>query len=453
MATVFEKMIQDFSKKDTQKLLQECMELDVKKIKKIPLRYRLIAVGFVSHMTLEELDNKLKENGCEQLYARNRIEATLIYAFLKGLSYEEWVKLEKVCEEQFTEGSDKWFQGSAVSYRELCAYIKENQNRSGIDNETKKMTKYLKSQIEKSETERDFLRFMENNQEDFSEVREKARYYFCKYLNYYIEEKIEAYLESRKTGFGVEQATAELNVLKCVALLRHRFENDEEIRESLLDCSLSFGNIYDAFNYFYFEYISIDWLEVLLEFYSGNVEDMSTEEQRKLAQAIRSYEKGWDEMSDTEVIRKKLEEKEEQELRLDREFSLNAADDDNGDKGYQKNRSGEKSVRNFIRGNTDLDRTSLICYLLFLGQESLSHPEREITQEKLDYILKECGFSNLRYTDDFDRFVIQYLQADDRVDFLMESVTAAAMEEKNFYLYHMYQGAVSENEKLNILIH
>ena len=58
----------------------------------------------------------------------------------------------------------------------------------------------------------------------------------------------------------------------------------------------------------------------------------------------------------------------------------------------------------------------------------------------------------LRDGDDFDRFVIQYLEVDDRMGFLMESVADAARSEKNFYLYHMYQGAVSENKKLRTLI-
>ena len=40
-------------------------------------------------MSLEQLDQKLQVNGCEQLYARNFIEATLIYAFNNKLTYQE----------------------------------------------------------------------------------------------------------------------------------------------------------------------------------------------------------------------------------------------------------------------------------------------------------------------------------------------------------------------------
>lgn len=142
---------------------------------------------------------------------------------------------------------------------------------------------------------------------------------------------------------------------------------------------------------------------------------------------------------------------EELELIKDRQY-VRAEAGKEKEHGYQKNRSGEKSVRNYMKGLTDLDRTTLICYLLFLGQESLQNKERIMTEKRLSQILLECGYAMLRENDDFDRFVIQYLQADDRTGFLIESVTAAAKEEKNFYLYHMYQGAVNANEKLKNLI-
>lgn len=83
MGSIFEQMIEGFSQKDTGVFLDECMntKLNVKQIRKIPVRYRIIAAGFVSHMNLEDLNQKLEDNGCERLYARNITEASLIYAF------------------------------------------------------------------------------------------------------------------------------------------------------------------------------------------------------------------------------------------------------------------------------------------------------------------------------------------------------------------------------------
>ncbi len=63
MTSLFEKMMQSFSKKDTAQLLGTCMEFDAGKMKRIPLRYRLIAMGFVTQMTLEELEARLERTG------------------------------------------------------------------------------------------------------------------------------------------------------------------------------------------------------------------------------------------------------------------------------------------------------------------------------------------------------------------------------------------------------
>ncbi len=451
MASTFEKMIQDFSKKDTTKLLEDCMKMDAKKMKKIPLRYRLIALGFVSHMSLEQLENKLKENDCEQLYARNFTETSLIYAFYNGLSYSQWVQLEALSRKKLIEEKkDLWFNDSIVTYGDLLKYIEANSEIRQKGIKTQKVTKRLKEQIKNQESQEAFLAFMESNQQDFRIVREKTRYYFCKYLSYYIEEKIENYLLARKNRFGLEQAAAELNILKCTAKLRQKFHDDDEIREMLKTCGISFGNIYDAFNYYYFEYISSDWMEIQMEYYGSNLEDLSKSERSKLARAIRTYKNGWESLSDEEVIKKKLQEMEETERELDVEYALTKNGENN--KAYRKNRMGEKSVRSYIRGMVDIDRTTLICYLLFFGQDSLRHREWVITEERLNEILGECGYAVLRKENEFDWFIIQYLESDDKMGFLMDSVTRVAMEEKNFYLYHMYQGAVNENSKLTELL-
>ena len=46
---------------------------------------------------------------------------------------------------------------------------------------------------------KNFIAFMNENQKQFSEVREKARYYFCKYLYFYIEERCENYYDKCRT--------------------------------------------------------------------------------------------------------------------------------------------------------------------------------------------------------------------------------------------------------------
>lgn len=452
MPAIFEKMVEDFRKKDTEQLLDECMHPDVNIIKKIPLRYRLIAYGFMKNLTLEELEHKLIENGCETLYARNPIEASLIYAFSRKMKFEEWKALEEKERAVSAKLETKWFKSSGVTYKELEQYVLENSEISDGTMQTAKVTHKLKDKIENYGTEEEFLQFLETNRQDFSLVREKARYYYCKYLKMYIDEKIEKYIIAEKTGFGVEQAAMELNVLKCAVLLRKKQPDEGKLKEKLSDTTISFGNIYDAFNYFYFGYITMDWLEVLLEYYGNDIDKMNSAQKEKLARGIRAYERDWNSMSDDEVIQLKLKQEEEKEEKLDEEYALIYQDDIAGNRGYQKNRSGEKSVRNYIKGIADLDRTTLICYLIFFGQNIEEAGKEAITKQRLDHILMECGYAPLREKDDFDHFLIQYFMADDRVDFLMESVTKSAIEEKNFYFYHMYHGAGSEDKKLKNLL-
>ena len=93
---------------------------------------------------------------------------------------------------------------------------------------------------------------------------------------------------ARKTGFGLEQAAMELNILKCSAMLRKKFKDEEELRCKLKECNISFGNLYDAFNYFYFGYISMNWLEILLEYYGSSIEKLSSRQKKNTREVV-----GW----------------------------------------------------------------------------------------------------------------------------------------------------------------
>ena len=75
-----------------------------------------------------------------------------------------------------------------------------------------------------------------------------------------------------------------------------------------------------------------------------------------------------------------------------------------------------------------------------------------ITQKRLNAILAECGFPGLREKDEFDSFVMKYMNADDPVDYLMESVTQYAFANRNFFLYHMYQESVSNEAQFEKLL-
>ena len=64
-----------------------------KKIDSYPLRYRIIYKGFCNQWSLAELNAALQEKNEEVLYARDLIEASLIYAFQKKLTFDHWYSL------------------------------------------------------------------------------------------------------------------------------------------------------------------------------------------------------------------------------------------------------------------------------------------------------------------------------------------------------------------------
>ena len=113
---------------------------------------------------------------------------------------------------------------------------------------------------------------------------------------------------------------------------------------------------------------------------------------------------------------------------------------------------GENTVRKYLKGALDLDRTTFICFLIFFGSDLVKPARLFIDRERLNQVLVESGFRQLDQYDDFDYFVINYLNADDPTDYLMEEVTRYAFSEENFYLYKLYQASRSDDADIRKLI-
>ena len=431
---------------DGDKMLEECMTFDVKKTKKIPMRYRMIALGFVKGLSLEEVNAKLEEKGCDRLYARNFWEAGLVYAFLNGLTYQEWRKLEEDCRDIRRKAGDKsrYFTEAKITFRDVEDYVRDCSDEENGQLVTRHLTMLIERQIADIHGgEEAFRRFLSENTGLFSQVREKARYYFCKYLYGYLQDKAEQYIRALETGRGTEDALSELMAFKNVTKLKKKKRTPQEVRELLRESGISSGEIFDAFNYFYFEYVSINWVEVLLEYYSaGDILLLPARQKKELADALRGIDASLAGLGDEEVIRRQAEEMQRREEELDAIYSL-----DGDNRGYQRNRSGENAVRDMIKGRVDIDRTTLICFLLFFAGENRSAARGGIHRERLDEILTECGFAPLREEDDFDFFVEEYLTAQEPQMYLMEEVTRYARNRENFYLYEMYKDARSLEEE------
>ena len=454
--SVFDRMITELSEHKSDGYLEESMKQDASVLSNIPRRYRLIAMGFVKQYNLDEVNELLLERGCEKLYARSSLEAEFIYAFSNGLSYERWKEMHNHLAESGDIGAPPVgiLNGKNLCMGTLRDYILLGSDKSGELN-TLHLTRALEKNIASLPSdEANFAAFLRNNISQFSEVREKARYYFCKYLYAYLQCRVsqclKAAVNKEQNKAEWEDAVSEMAVLRGLTALKRKNMTPVEMKKFLYTAPLSCGGVYDAFNYYYFDYVSCDWMQVLLEYF-GEPAMLPADKKKELADAIRAYRPEWEQFDDEAVIGLKYEEYEREEELLDDAYSLSGSS-----RGYQRNRRGEKSIRSYITGALDIDRTTLIFYLIFFDRcsnyESERIPVPPITEDRLNQILSACGFSQLNPDDDVDGFVLEYLQLEDPVDFLMESVTESALAQKNFYLYHMYNSSVSNVSQLGKLL-
>lgn len=449
--SIFDQIVNELSVEDSgTEQLNQCMQFNYSLSRKVPLRYKIIAIGFVRHYTLEELNNKLQEYGLSKLYARNLWEASLLFAFSNSLSYEEWKDLSDHIHSirDSVNSPEDVLSGPNVTMKILREYIESNSGGENAELLTKHRTRHLESALKRIHASEEFIEYLRSNVSQFSVVREKTRYYFCKYLYYYLERKIEDYIKiaSRGIQYRMEDLMDELSIFKGASKVKRSAMKEELIRELLENASISCGVLYAEFNEFFFDYVSLDWMHILLE-QAGNLSKLPPKNIEKIANAARHYDKKYKKKENLEIIMDLNKKMEIHEQKLDEEASLNSEN-----RGYQKNRMGENTVRKYLKGALDLDRTTFICFMIFFGSDLIKPARLFINRERLDQVLVESGFKQLDQYDDFDYFVINYLNAEDPTDYLMEEVTRYAFSEENFYLYKLYQASRSDDADIKKLM-
>lgn len=436
--SLFDSLISELISADPGKsLLDICLSGNQKAIRSVPLRFRLIALGFVKGLSLEEVNSRLVENGCDRLYARSLSEATLIYAFSNGLKYNEWklINTESLALRDRL-SADTYMAKGSISLADVREFVNNNSVYEDDLALTLHRTQMLQDDLSSAKPgSRQLSDFLLSNISSFCNYREKSRYYFCKYLMYYLESRRDAYLRVLPDAFSDPAALDELSVFKSITSLRRKKHTKEEAAELLEDAGISFGEVYQNFQDFYFEYTSQDWMDIMLDRY-GDIASLSEKQKKALAALIRKYYPKKADLSDEELIRWQQDETERREADLD------------SDRSYQKDRAGENFLRKVVRGELDLDRTTLMAFMLFFDSTSEVPEEHRVDEDRLNEILSESGFSELDPESLIDDFFTDYMQADDPITFLIEEAEIMAMSEENFYLYKTYLGSRNTESEL-----
>lgn len=435
----------------------------------LPRRLEILAEGFVRGWNAEQVNEKLLENDCETLYARSYFEASLLFAFDNKMEYSRWKELFSQCRKIYDESSNLSgvFSGGKITLKQLEAYISQESNTML---QTEYLTQWMQTELKKQKSEQGFQNFMNENLAHFSSVREKARYYFCKYLYYYIREKCSSYyknceiseklrrqygntLPQDERGMPEKFALEELTFLKPLTKLKKEADKAkpgmtiQEKKEYLENASLTPGGIFDEFNYFYFGYISADWLEVLFELY-GEFGKWPEQTKLKIARSLSLCSACADreeEKAALKELEKMAEEQRKREEALDQEH---IRDPRIKKKLYQRGRSGEDYFRDFILGKKDINRSTLISFLMFVNARLSLDADNKITIPRLNRILVNCGFAQLRPGHGFDKFVMNFLKARDPMEVVESEVESQVVKGNDFYLYRVYRDAYCHQSEL-----
>lgn len=440
-------LISELLSSENKDILNPDMFKDEKIAKNIPLRYKIIAAAFVNKGTLNELNAFLVSHSCEQLYARNPYEATLIYAFSNGLSYDEWRKLLE--ESEFIRSkvnNEPLLSSGRLSLRDIREYVAKNSaDASESFYETNHRTSNIKNQLSDANPDRkELLKFLLRNTTEFSFVRESTRYYFCKYLMYFLETRKQDYCRALESGQRVATALSRLSVFKVQSTLSRKKHTSEEASALIDEAPISLSAIYDEFQSFYFEYTTMDWMNVLLERY--DIYNLSASQKRDVANYLRNYNPSLSKKSDEEVIAWQQAEMERRDAEADFEYSL---DNDNSS---TPSRVGETFLRKVLRGTVDLDRTTFLSFLIFFDKESDIPEEHRITEDRLRDVLNNCGFPVLNSEREIDDFIIEYMNANDPMSLLLQEAEIMAMSQENFYLYKSHLASKSKSSEWENLL-
>ena len=438
---IYETMLEEFVQNhESEELLVNAMDIQNFQTKKtIPLRYRLIAMAFIKQMSVEDLNNELINNGCQPLYARSSFEATIIYALYQSLSYKQWLSLNKICEKARKDYFEKesvtgYFKDGKITFRELEQYVLEFSQLQNGELHTKQLTKELSHEIKGlSKDFGEFLLLYINNLEKFSEVREKTRYYFCKYLYYHLLDKIDVYKKRVINRAPTQEELLNLLPIKVESKLRRRVVDEDKLMEIIRDCSISPGEIFEEFNYYFFGYISSDWIEICLE-EAGGVDELTKEQVTVIADYLRRN------IFKNDPVRLEYNDNALVAYQIEQIHKIESEE--------KTSRKGEKVIRKYLRGDLDLNRTTLVCFLLFFGSSVISREDIRINESRINEILDECGFSMLRKKDPFDHFVITYLKQKDPVSYLMEEMDEYIENGKSIFLYEMYKDSKSNAKEI-----
>lgn len=201
----------------------------------------------------------LQEKNEEVLYARDLIEASLIYAFQKKLTFDHWYSLIVQIREFESSGSYDGFlingfngSYSAFPLARMENYVQMNSCFYAETMYTLQRTLTVEKDLGRLGENQEFVSYMCENIRMFCDGREKSRYYICKYFLFYLNTRIKYYMASDKNRRIKRNIYLDLPLSNISKMdpNRHAHMSEEEIKECLATAKISPNKLFELLNRF-----------------------------------------------------------------------------------------------------------------------------------------------------------------------------------------------------------
>ena len=412
-----------FSDSAFEQATEDAVRFDADMLKRAPLRVRLILKGLVNGADAAQVNKALLEHGCPTLYARSYREAVLIYALNQHLRLLQYQTLQRQCDDLREQADHRDMPPKSVTLHWLREYVEKYSSKEGTRLVTGTLTKQLADSLGEVESDEALLQILNENIAAFSEVREKTRYYFCKYLLYYLDNRVEDYFNAKRTKVGFSFAEEQIRTLfRGISYLkRHKSEEEGKLRTVLEEAPISLGGVFEDFSYFFFYYNVQPWTDLLGEAYGDDLAQIPTYLKEKYLRAVRCPSRPDLDQAVAQMMRRQEAEAEQ---------------------ATSTERCGETALRKYFRGQLDMDRVTFLCFLLFFSATSQIPAGQQLEERRVNEILVNCGFPMLQPDQPFDAFVCRFLgydSLDAAWDYVMEEVNRAVMRGEDSFLYRSYR--------------
>lgn len=403
----------------------------------IPKRLQVILFCFLVKADYTLANQLLTSCGHGKLNARSILDATIIYSLKMKHSFDQWAQLFEVADSKYKEyiqNSEKREYDLTIS--SLRSYVESQKRLLNGQIITFSPTEELNNNIQNQHTSRDFLNLLINNFNLMSEYRVKTRLRIVEALLDYIDKQVIDFVTAynnyllNENSFNEKRLKKIYDQLVIIGRLKNGvflsnvvdkkclpIINDVMIFDSL---SIVSSKVCDSYTNFYHQanLLNVD-----------RIKDIK--EKELLAKISKETKNVVDHEKD-----KSINSKEEN-------ASANVTEIDNNEvydfeEGITKNltnRYVNKDFENMLLGYMDANRKFFISFLIFTGNKDI---------QSLNSKLINCGFDLLSQDRLSDCFFQEFINCEDKLEFLYEVAAILLKREEPYLLENISDCLTSE---------